>query len=250
MQAAGQLRYEWRRVVSLRSTWIMVSVAIFAAISVGYGTTVSSEGPQPDTQQILITGVSWPVLIPIVVVAIQSFGHDYRYGTLVPFLLSFPRRWETFFVKFAVTVAICTGVLALCLVSLLLLSSTYSQAVPSADNPWHVVGRALTAGACIFAIFACSVAVTRSYVLGPSVALGWALAGELMLPVVFGEGAEIRWWAAPFTAAREYAAAAVAIDPLYPPPTQHEYLVILLLWVGLLISCAAYRFNSHSVHAS
>lgn len=132
----ANLRYEWRRVSSVRATWILTvcAVAVSALLAEVLALTISTltseggagapgSGPELEgmsgsasdaaaLQQDLFpldlfvvgSAGSFITLILLGVVSAQGFGQDYRHGTIRLTLTLFPRRIPVFFSK-----AITTG---------------------------------------------------------------------------------------------------------------------------------------------
>jgi ABC-type transport system involved in multi-copper enzyme maturation permease subunit len=104
------LRYEWRRLASVRSTWIIAVIAfaqaagfiwLFAAFT---GTLISGSSevvtPPPVEFRTIVPFIFLP-FFPLIVstLAAQAFGHDYRHGTIRLTLSSFPRRGQILFAR-------------------------------------------------------------------------------------------------------------------------------------------------------
>ncbi|MBB1244753.1 ABC transporter ATP-binding protein [Streptomyces durbertensis] len=91
---AWPLRYEWRRLVSVRSTWLLVAVALLASLGAAcwFG-GVTGAGGYPR----LFDGgaVGWP-MAPVAAAAgmlgALAFGHEFRYPALAPAQAPVPRR--------------------------------------------------------------------------------------------------------------------------------------------------------------
>lgn len=128
------LRYEWRRLRSLRSTWILSGLAIlqaagFAQLIVvaarAFDTNDGNSRPAPIKFSDLIMFLFipfFPVLLSAV--AAQAFGHDYRHGTIRISLSLFPRRGQLLWARIlmlsvfqlivvALTIAAVIGIVAL-----------------------------------------------------------------------------------------------------------------------------------------
>jgi ABC-type transport system involved in multi-copper enzyme maturation permease subunit len=127
------LRYEWRRLRSLRSTWILSGLAILQAAGFAQLIVVAarafdengtlSQAPVKFSELIYFLFIPFfPVLLSAV--AAQAFGHDYRHGTIRISLSLFPRRGQilwarvlmlSFFqlVVVSLTIASVIGIIAL-----------------------------------------------------------------------------------------------------------------------------------------
>jgi ABC-2 type transport system permease protein len=105
----GALKYEWRRLWSVRATWIMsfVYLAFLSLVGIGPIYALQSSDPtQTQSWQALFgTGTEILVVFFLSVVAAQSFGHEYRYGTIRLTLTSFPKREKILLAKVIVFVA-------------------------------------------------------------------------------------------------------------------------------------------------
>ncbi|MEY2635281.1 MAG: hypothetical protein RIS75_1221, partial [Actinomycetota bacterium] len=99
------LRYEWRRLSSIRSTWIITAISFAQAVGFIWlfasftGTLLSGDGqaitPQPTDFRTIIPFIFLP-FFPLIVstLAGQAFGHDYRHGTIRLTLSNFPNRGQ------------------------------------------------------------------------------------------------------------------------------------------------------------
>lgn len=98
------MRYEWRRIKSIRSTWIMSAVVLLQTAGLVLMITAASDafsdGQQmrpsdPTTLASLVPFIFLPIFpVLLSVIAAQAFGHDYRHGTIRLTLSAFPRRWN------------------------------------------------------------------------------------------------------------------------------------------------------------
>ena len=129
------LRYEWRRLSSIRSTWIITAIAFAQAVgfiwlfatftnsmAVDAGGTLR---PEPTDLRTIIPFIFLP-FFPLIVstLAGQAFGHDYRHGTIRLTLSNFPNRGQILLARVGlllgfvtalsvVTVAVCVGIVEL-----------------------------------------------------------------------------------------------------------------------------------------
>ena len=88
------LKYEWRRLWSVRATWIMSLLYLFVTGFFGAAPLFLGD-PAPNSQSWLgLYNTNATILTGLVlsVVASQSFGHEYRYGTIRLTLSEFPAR--------------------------------------------------------------------------------------------------------------------------------------------------------------
>ena len=95
------LTYEWRRLWSVRATWIMSFLYLFVTGFFGAAPLFLGD-PKPGSQSWLgLYNTNASILTGLVlsVVASQSFGHEYRYGTIRLTLTEFPARERIAFAK-------------------------------------------------------------------------------------------------------------------------------------------------------
>ena len=98
------LRYEWRRIKSIRSTWIMSAVVLVQTAGFVLMVTAASDAfsdgqiaqpSSPTTLSQLVPFIFLPIFpVLLSIIAAQAFGHDYRHGTIRLTLSAFPRRWN------------------------------------------------------------------------------------------------------------------------------------------------------------
>lgn len=136
------LRYEWRRITTVRSTWIMYVfavgfVALFAALQVTLPDVGRDATGRVPLDLVLDNAVNPIAMVFIATIAAMSFGHEYRHGTIRLTLTSLPRRGQVFVAK-AVAVA---GVAAVGYA--LMLGTAYLVAVIAGDDrvQWISLGK-------------------------------------------------------------------------------------------------------------
>lgn len=118
------IRYEWRRLVTLRSTYWLVAVSLVIAASLssliawGFsGVEILEEGPDFVLAAIATQGAGAgfaPLLIAYVmsIFGILTFGHEYRHGMIRATLTTVPSRMSVFAAKVLLT-ALVAGLTAL-----------------------------------------------------------------------------------------------------------------------------------------
>jgi ABC-2 type transport system permease protein len=88
------VRMEWIRLRTIRSTWLIVALALFA--SGGLGLAVALDGRADVTLElagaVINPGQPAPTPILLGLLGVFAWGHDYRYGTIRPLLVVQPRR--------------------------------------------------------------------------------------------------------------------------------------------------------------
>ena len=87
------LIFEWRRLWSIRATWIMLFVFLLVNSAFGILPLYFADMPGMQSWQGLYnTPANFLSLVILSVVAAQVFGHEYRYGTIRLTLTEFPKR--------------------------------------------------------------------------------------------------------------------------------------------------------------
>lgn len=85
------LVYEWRRLRSLRSNRVLLAVVVVFALLAD----LSAAGKPLDAEGVVFHVVQRDLAVRWLVAAAvgaQAFGHEFRYGTIRPTLVAFPRR--------------------------------------------------------------------------------------------------------------------------------------------------------------
>ena len=94
------LTYEWRRLWSVRSTWIMSTLYLVLAGLLGaLPIYLDKSGPTQSWNGLYSASSNLLCLILLSVIAAQSFGHEYRYGLIRLTLTEFPKRDRVFTAK-------------------------------------------------------------------------------------------------------------------------------------------------------
>lgn len=176
----GALRYEWRRISSIRATWVLVAAAVVLSggFALLYSTLlgVALDGDQSASQPVelsmtLVQGITQSaanllVLVILSTIAAQACGQDYRHGTIRVTLTEFPDRTVVFFSKIITALAVITVafILSMVLAGIILsvggnVTSGNEDALGSISRTWLYV-----LGFCVIA-FALT-AITRILALG------------------------------------------------------------------------------------
>ena len=133
----GALRYEWRRLWSVRSTWIMSFVYLAFLALIGIGPLYAVKSSDPDLSQswtaLFATSTSGLVVFFLSVVGASAFGHEYRYGTIRLALTSFPKREQLLVAKVLVLAVYSTLMVLLGWAVLWALGSTLLSGIVSSD---------------------------------------------------------------------------------------------------------------------
>lgn len=94
----GALRYEWRRITTIRSSWIIIVLtAMFAALFTWVlslaGDIAEEAGTSLSGGWSLLTGAAVPLgTVLVSVIGAQAIGQEYRYGIVRLTLTAFPSR--------------------------------------------------------------------------------------------------------------------------------------------------------------
>ncbi len=108
------LRYEWRRLFSIRSTWI-ISVLYLALVGVVGLLPIFVASPAAQSWEGLFSTPGNVLNAMILsVIAAQTFGHEYRYGVIRLTLSEFPAREKILIAK---TLILSTYVVAMTLLA-------------------------------------------------------------------------------------------------------------------------------------
>ncbi len=113
---SGALRYEWLRLRTVRSTYILVVLCLVFTGLVAWGSANNLDRDQVTYAQALASGSSLPPLL-LGIVGVFAFGHEYRFGMIRPTLTALPRRSQVAAAKVVmvlgltlVTAVACVGV--------------------------------------------------------------------------------------------------------------------------------------------
>ncbi len=105
--------FEWRRAVSLRSTWGFIGLGMGLLVFIAWAAMIfngaqegAAPGSRPGMERVATFDGGGPLgIILITTICAQAFGHEYRDGTMRLVLSQFPRRTEVFLAKVAVPAA-------------------------------------------------------------------------------------------------------------------------------------------------
>ncbi|HAM21596.1 MAG TPA: hypothetical protein DCQ04_04850 [Actinobacteria bacterium] len=189
------IRYEWRRISSIRSTWILVGCAIVVStalaflLSAAVGSISSSAGngdvPAFDLSLSASVGSATTNLIVLVLLgtlAAQAFGQEYRNGTIRLTLTEFPKRTPIFIAKVIVccAVVVVSFLVATVLAYLVLRGNSQLQADSVASFGAYLVRTCIyLIGFCLI-VFAITV-ITRILALGVIIPLAFAAVVETLI---------------------------------------------------------------------
>jgi ABC-2 type transport system permease protein len=113
------LRYEWVRLRTLRSTWIMSAVSVaFSALMGFLAIPIIDQDPsQLGWLSVLTIGVPTVTALCCGLVGVFAVGHEFRYGSIRPTLTALPRRIPVMVAKLAVAALFSLALSVVCLLT-------------------------------------------------------------------------------------------------------------------------------------
>lgn len=194
------LRYEWRRISSIRATWILVGCAIalstaFALLfSLAIGAaTESTNSAQSQALDLSLSGsvasatTNLIVLVLLGTLAAQAFGQEYRHGTIRLTLTEFPKRTPIFVAK---VIICCVVILASFLVATVIAWLILRGNANIVDEGIATFG-AYILRTCVYLVGFCLIVfaitvLTRILALGVIIPLAFAAVAEPLLGTLLG----------------------------------------------------------------
>ncbi len=205
---SGPLKYEWVRITTVRSTWILIALAVIipAAIALLVAWLVQINGAGGRGPQEAQSGVIGflPLSAAIVcTIGAAAFGQEYRHELIRITLAVFPRRTPVFLAKTVMVAifAVITAVLAIAVIS----AAEYLGALISSSS-WStdvigIPGILAIGYLTIFVLIAFALtALTRNQPLG---IIAPIVLSVLIEPILGGIAAAQNWtwidWVLPFS---------------------------------------------------
>jgi ABC-2 type transport system permease protein len=189
------LAFEWRRMRSLRGTWVLVwlvvGFALLADLAVGLGKLREPVGAEAVAFHVVQRDllVRWLVAAAI---GAQAFGHDLRYGTIRPTLLAFPRRGQVLAGK-VIAASLLSATTALVAsaasMALLVVLTSWDGSVLADPRLWRSIALGIVTTGLVAALTVGLAALTRSSGLPVVVIALWAGVVEPLTVVGLGGGA-------------------------------------------------------------
>jgi ABC-2 type transport system permease protein len=98
------LRYEWRRLITLRATWVLLAFAVgFSVLLAVLQITLAELNTGIDGRapiDVVLANAHNPISVTLIAaVAAMTFGHEYRHGVIRLTLTALPRRGRLFAAK-------------------------------------------------------------------------------------------------------------------------------------------------------
>ena len=217
----GPLRYEWVRISTVRSTWILI--ALGALVPAGLALFVSwlvgslgdqAGGPPDGGGNAGVAGFLPLVAAILCTIGAAAFGQEYRYGLIRITLSTFPRRTPVFIAK-AIMVTAVILVAAAIAVAAIVAGEALGGVIAGAGLSWDdsVIGAAGARALIYVALFVLMAfaltALTRNQPVGIIAPIVLAV---LVEPIVATVAAVQNWtwmdWVLPFSGG----ASSVALD--------------------------------------
>jgi ABC-2 type transport system permease protein len=189
------LAFEWRRMRSLRETWVLLALLVGFALVADLAVGVGKFRQQLDAEDVAFHVVQRDHIVRWLVAAAigaQAFGHDFRYGTIRPTLLAFPRRGQLLAGKvMAASLAGAAAALAASAASiaLLLVLTSWDASLFTDPRLWRSIALGIVATGLVAALAAALAALTRSSGLPVVMIVLWAGVVEPLTVVGLGGGA-------------------------------------------------------------
>lgn len=188
--------YENRRIRTIRSTWIilLIAVALAAALAAGLSALANLD-PQTGERvglgsltSIIAVAYSPIVLVPLSVMAAQSFGGEYRFGMIRLTLSSFPRRTNVMLGKLWVVTLWVVAFIVATMITALVVARFFPQYVDFTLDPalglfaLRALAYALAYCLLVFAL----VVITRNQALSIVLVLLWTVLIEQLALSLLG----------------------------------------------------------------
>ena len=189
------LVFEWRRLRSLRATWVLVGLVVGFALLADLAVGLGNLNQPVDAEGVAFQVVQRDLLIRWLVAAAigaQAFGHDFRYGTIRPTLLAFPRRGQLLAGKvLAASLLSAAAALAASAVSiaLVLALTTWDASLFADPRLWRSIALGTVTTGLVAALAVGLAAVARGSGLPVVLIVLWAGVVEPLTVVGLGGGA-------------------------------------------------------------
>lgn len=144
---SGPLRYEWRRITTVRSTWLLAILAIFVpaglALLVAWLAQISAGNPNAGgPPEGAATGLA--AFLPLgaailCTIGAASFGQEYRHGLIRITLSIFPRRTPVFVAKTVMVILFAAGTAVLA-IAVILVAEYLGGIIASGSGSWPTDG--------------------------------------------------------------------------------------------------------------
>lgn len=144
----GELRYEWVRISTVRSTWMLVGLAMLvpAGLALFFSWLASTDGGSaggpPESQTSADIWVFFLRIAAAILCAIgaAAFGQEYRHGLIRITLATFPRRTPVFIAK-ALMVAVFVAIAAILAIAMIVLAQALGGVIAGTGATWDETAR-------------------------------------------------------------------------------------------------------------
>jgi ABC-2 type transport system permease protein len=189
------LAFEWRRMRSLRGTWVLLALAVGFALLTDLAVGLGRFREPLDADDLAFHVVQRDLLVRWLVAAAigaQAFGHDFRYGTIRPTLLAFPRRGQVLAGKviasLLLSAAAAVAASAASIALLLVLTGWDGRAIVD-PRMWRSITLGIVSAGLVAALAVGLAALARGSGLAVVVIALWAGVVEPLMVVGLGGGA-------------------------------------------------------------
>jgi ABC-2 type transport system permease protein len=189
------LAFEWRRIRSLPATWVLLGLVVGFALLADLAVDLGKLNQPVAAEGLAFQVVQRDLLIRWLVAAAigaQAFGHDFRYGTIRPTLLAFPRRGQLLAGKVIAT-SLLSAAAALAAsaasIALVLALTTWEGSLFADPRLWRSIALGIVTTGLVAALAVGLAALTRSSGLPVVVIVLWAGVVEPLTVVGLGGGA-------------------------------------------------------------
>ena len=185
------LVYEWRRLRSLPSNRVLLAVVVVFALLAD----LSAAGKPLDAEGVVFHVVQRDLAVRWLVAAAvgaQAFGHEFRYGTIRPTLVAFPRRVRLLAGKTAAAALAGTAgalLASAASLALLLVMARWEPSVLADPRLWRSLAYGAVTVGLVAAAAAGVSALTRGTGLTVALLALWAGILEPLVAAVLGGGA-------------------------------------------------------------
>ena len=216
----GELRYEWVRISTVRSTWVLIGSAMLvpAGLALFFSWLVGNPGfdggGPPDGEAGGLAGFLPLTAAILCAIGAAAFGQEYRHGLIRITLAIFPRRTPVFLAKVTMVAAVIV-IAAILAIAAIVLAQALGGVINGTgaqwdDTAWGASGVRAVMYVVLFVLIALALtALTRNQPLG---VIGPIVLAVLIEPIVRIIALVQGWtwidWVLPFSGG----AAAVSTD--------------------------------------
>ena len=207
----GELRYEWVRISTVRSTWALIGFAMLVpaglALFVSWlvGNLGSEAGGPPDGEAGGLSGFLPLTAAILCGIGAAAFGQEYRHGLIRFTLAIFPRRTPVFVAKFLMVAAVIVIAAILAIASIVLAQALGGVISGTGavwdETAWGASGVRAVMYVVIFVLIALALtALTRNQPLGIIAPIVLAVLVEPIIgTIAFVQGWTWMDWVLPFS---------------------------------------------------